>query len=228
LFLVTDDGFLQDYRTGGLTLAWKTPLAPYSDSTPAVDGGVVYVADQKGMARAVAAADGKLLWQTDLGDEFCRCPVVGPDKIAFGCRGGALAVLRRADGKLLWSKQVESRFDYEPVLLEDQLLFFRGTKAYLARLADGAEEPLETAPGRTKPGRGVVPFAHPGQASRPFDLVQDPVVSISYYKGHLFFIGRPGDQWHQRLEMNMPWHPNGGSFTLLRPAPPPPAEKEKK
>ena len=239
LLLVTDDGFLQDYRIGGLTLAWKTPLAPYSDSTPAIDGGVVYVADQKGIARAVALADGKVLWQTDLGDEFCRCPVVGPDKIVFGCRGGTLAVLRRADGNLLWSKQVESRFDYEPLVLEDQLLFFRGAKARLARLADGVEEPLEV-PQRKKPAGGLSQFsrsengtvplwsANQGPPSQPLDLVQDPVVSISYYKGHLFFIGRPGDQWHQQLEMNMPWHPGGGSFTLLRPTPPPPAEKEKK
>jgi outer membrane protein assembly factor BamB len=220
LLLITDDGLLHDYRVADLVEAWHIPVAPWTDSTPATAGGVVYLADQKGTARAVAAADGKLLWQTELGDEFCRCPVVGPETIAFGCRGGTLAVLRRADGKLLWSKNAESRFDYEPLLLDDRLLFFRGSRGMLAAVADGREEPLVTV-GRK---RGAVPIR--GRMTEPFDLEQDPVVSISYYKGNLFLIGRPGETWHQALLVNMPWHPDGGSFTLLQPVPPP-VEKEK-
>ena len=141
------------------------------------------LADQKGTARAVALADGKVLWQTELGDEFCRCPVVRRTRSRFGCRGGTLAVLNRADGKLLWSKKVESRFDYEPLLLQQAhsvcrpltflplrrtahgvclLLatassFFRDTKAMLANLADGLEEPLEVPGGqaRVKGGAGA-------------------------------------------------------------------------
>src|SRR5262249_13903840 len=140
LLFITEDGALQCFRVEELTSAWKVPLAPFTDATPAIADGVVYSADQKGIARAVAVADGKVLWQTDLGDEFCRCPVVGPDKVIFGCRGGTLAVLNRADGKKVWSKKVESRFEYEPVLLENQLLYFRGARAMLANVADGTEE----------------------------------------------------------------------------------------
>ena len=104
LFFITDDGFLHAYRVADLQAAWKAPIALYSDSTPAVDQGVVYLADQQGQARAVDAATGKVLWTTSLGDEFSRCPVVGPDKIVFGCNDGTLAVLNRPDGKLVWSR----------------------------------------------------------------------------------------------------------------------------
>jgi outer membrane protein assembly factor BamB len=215
LFFLTDDGALHCYRVDDLASAWKVAAAPFSDSTPAVADGVVYSADQKGTARAVAVSDGKVLWQTELGDEFCRCPVVSPDKIVFGCRGGTLAVLNRADGKVLWSKKVESRFEYEPVLLENQALYFRGARAMMANLADGSEEALSVT-GKKK-----------GLQGQPFNLGADPVVPISYYKGTLFFIGRPGDLQHQQYNVNMPWYASG-SFTVLRPPPPPVPPKEKK
>jgi len=218
LLVITDDGWLHNYRTTGLSPLWKTPVAECTDSTPAVDNGVVYLGDQKGTARAMSLADGKVLWETGLGDEFCRCPVVGPDKVVFGCRGGKLAVLARGDGKLLWSKKVESRFEYEPVLLDDRLLYFQGKQVAMARLADGNETLWEISDPNN-------PIAQP----EPVKLHEFPAVPISYYRGNLFFTGRAGDVWHQKLEVNMLWHPGGGSFVVLRPTPPPtpPAEKEK-
>jgi outer membrane protein assembly factor BamB len=209
LFFISDDGFLHSYHVADLQPAWKTPIALYTDSTPAVDKGVVYLADQQGQARAVDAATGKVVWTTPLGDEFSRCPVVGPDKIIFGCNGGTLAVLNRADGKLVWTKQAESRFQYEPVLLEDKILFFRGGSAMLAKLADGLESPL-----RLSGPVGTPPLLPPG-----FTLPQDPAIPISYYQGRLFFIDRPTESGHPTLQVNIPWHVTGGSFTLLVPAP---------
>jgi hypothetical protein len=55
-------------------------------------------------------------------------------------------------------------------------------------------------------------------------LPNDPVVPLTYYKGHLFFIDRPGDKNHPQLYVNYPWHVGGGGFTTLAPAP---AEPEK-
>lgn len=142
LYMITDDGFLRAHSAVDLKPIWKLAIAPATDSTPAVDQGVVYLADQKGDAIAVEAATGKERWRTPLGDEFTRCPVVGPDRVIFGCRGGTLAVLNRADGKLVWSRKVGSRFEYEPLLIENHLLYFQGNKAMKAALTDGAETPF--------------------------------------------------------------------------------------
>ena len=216
LFCLSDDGLLHCYDVLDLKEVWKVPVAPFTDATPAVTDGVVYSADQKGIARAVSVADGKVLWETPLGDEFCRCPVVGADKVVFGCRGGTLAVLNRGDGKVAWSKKVETRFEYEPMLLDDQVLFFRGPRARLASLADGKEDALDMAGSKHAPNA----------LSQPFVLNAEPVVPLSYYKGNLFCIGRPGDDsGHQAMQVNAPWHLNGGSFTVLRP--PVAAKKDK-
>src|SRR5262249_33489910 len=68
LFFITDDGGLHCCRAADLSPVWKVSVAPYTDATPAVDGGVVYAADQKGTAVAVSVADGKVLWKAELGD----------------------------------------------------------------------------------------------------------------------------------------------------------------
>jgi outer membrane protein assembly factor BamB len=220
LFFSSDDGFLQAYRATDLKPVWKVAIAPASDSTPAVDEGAVYCADQKGDAFAIDATTGKVRWRTALADEFARCPVVGPDRVIFGCRGGTLAVLNRADGKVIWSRKVASRFEYEPLLIENHLLYFQGNQAMRAAVADGSEMPFVIT---MAPARGQQPL--PGQ---PFKLTQDPIVSLSYYKGNLFFIDRPGEKDHPEYRVNYPWHVGGGSFTLLRVAPPLSPDKEKK
>jgi outer membrane protein assembly factor BamB len=218
LFCITDDGGLHCYRAADLAPVWKVPLARYTDSTPAVDGGVVYAADQKGTAIAVSVADGKVLWKAELGDEFARCPVVGPERIIYGCRGGTLAVLDRATGKPAWLRKVESRFEYEPLLLTDRVLYFRENKAMLADLATGAEKPFEI--------RAKVPGQPPAEP-KPLTLMNDPVVPLSFYKGHLIFIDRPGEQGHLQLWINYPWHVGGGGYTVLAPAEPDkPVEKK--
>jgi len=163
---------------------------------------------------AIDAANGQVKWSSDLNDEFARCPVVGPKHIVFGCRGGTLAVLNRADGKVVWSKKVDSRFEYEPLMVTsgsaEQLLFFRGGMAILAKLADGAETPWQPAAAM----RGKSPVLAP-----PFTLPHDPVVPISFYRGYLFFIDRPTETAHNVYQINVPWHPTGGAYTVLAPAP---------
>ena len=59
---------------------WKMQVARFTESTPAVDGGVVYTADSAGTARAVEAKTGKIAWSTDLAQEFLGCPVVTTDR----------------------------------------------------------------------------------------------------------------------------------------------------
>jgi outer membrane protein assembly factor BamB len=216
LFFITEDGLLHALAVADLRPLWEVKVAEFTDSTPAVDGGVVYLADQKGRAMAVEADSGRTRWEAALGDEFCRCPVVGKDLIVFGCRGGTLAVLNRADGKLAWSKKVESRFQYEPLLLEDRVLFFRNTAAMLADLADGKEKSLQWTSKDPKTQQVQI---------NDVKLGHDPVGSIGYYGGMLFFVDRAGEAWHNALYMNFPWHVTGGSFVVMKPTPPEPTPK---
>jgi outer membrane protein assembly factor BamB len=220
LLFITDDGQLNAYDPVSFQPRWTLPVAPATDSTPAIDGGVIYLADQQGRAMAVDVATGKPRWTTELKDEFARCPVVGPTHVVFGCRGGTLVALNRADGKLLWSKDTKSRFEYEPLLVSvpgtpsasDQILFFRGGTAMLAKLSDGSETPWQI----TSATRGRSPIVAP-----PFTLPHDPVVPLSFYKGHLIFIDRPSETGHNTFQVNQPWHPVGGAYTVLAPVPAP-------
>ena len=212
--MITDDGQAQCFDVGTGKQLWTSPVARDTDSTPAVDNGVVYLGDQKGTVRALDAKTGKLLWQAELGQEFSRCPVVTTKHVILGGRDGKLAVLDRADGREQWSIQTNSRFWYEPVVLSDQILYFDGDKAMLASLAGGAIKELEaTFQSRQKTEKRAVSIGN------------DPMASISYYKGKLIFVPRHGDVGHTVLWRNHPWHPLGGRFYVMSPKP---VETEKK
>ncbi|MBI2190538.1 MAG: PQQ-like beta-propeller repeat protein [Planctomycetes bacterium] len=182
LYLITEDGQLQAFEAASGGRAWAVPVAPYTESTPAVDSGMVYLADQKGDARAVEAASGRVAWTVPLGQEFTRCPVVTSGRVLFGCRGGKLAALDRASGNVAWSLQVNSRFSYEPLVLGDQVLYFDDTKGMLAGLENGSAKEFPN-----------------------LNLSDDPFVPISYYRGHLFFVPRHMEKWHQGLRINDIW-----------------------
>jgi len=209
LFMITDDGLVQCFDMRNFKKLWSVEVAPYTDSAPAVDAGVVYTADQKGTVRALDAATGNVRWKAELGQEFTRCPVVTEQHVILGCRGGKLAVLNRADGAQVWSKQVAGRFSYEPVALGDSLLYFEGNAAMLASLADGAARPVQAPVPRSRE-----------EKLEPVTINSDPLTSISYYKGRLFFVSRCE---HEGMQLNYPWHMLGGRFYVLSPK-----EEEKK
>lgn len=78
-------------------------------STPAVEGGVVYVTERRGQVRALAAADGQELWSRDLVAEegvesteygFGGSPLVVGDRLVIDA--ARVIALDRATGKTLW------------------------------------------------------------------------------------------------------------------------------
>ncbi len=212
LYLIThEDGGLHAYGVNDLARRWSVPVAPWTDSTPAVYEGVVYLADQQGAARAVDAATGTVRWTRALGQEFSRCPVVVPEAalpagvapvVIFGCRGGKLAVLDRATGAERWSRVVRSRFDYEPVVLGDRILYEDHGEAMLASLRDGQAEPL----------------AWSGTVRKEFQTqtwkMGSPQFSIGYYQGRLVVVPR---NEHDVLQRNYFWHHQGGTYVVLSP-----------
>ena len=216
LFFITEDGFVQCFDLAGRKL-WATPVAPYTDSTPAVDDGIVYLADQKGQAMALNAANGSTTWSVNLGQEFARCPVVTDRIVLFGCRGGRLTALNRANGQTLWVIQTKSRFQYEPVVLSDQVLYFDDKAALLANIANGSVKEFMVAYPR---GNEV--------ELKPWVLPDDPMAPISYYKGSLFVIPRYWDSGHSGLLINNPWHMGNNGIIVVSPKTEPPPQKDKK
>jgi len=221
VFLLSDDGLAQCLDAASGAQLWKTPIAPHTDSTPAVDAGTVYLADQQGTAFALDAATGAVRWRTPLGQEFTRCPVVAGERVLFGCRDGKLVALARADGKELWSVRTRSRFAYEPVVLADKVLYFDGKAGMLADLATGAAAPL-MALQRTYNQETRKWEEGPG----PFLLPDEPMTSISYYKGRLLIVPRQWDSGHEVLYVNHPWHLLGGVYYVLSPPAPAGADGE--
>lgn len=229
LLFITDDGFLNCVRASDFQTVWKSPVAAFTDSTPVIDAGIIYLADQKGTAQAINLKDGSSVWKTELGDEFQRAPVVGPDRIVFGCRGGTLAVLNRADGTIAWKKQVSSRFFYEPLLVHsagkvvaagdyggDKILYFAGSQAILANLADGTETKLTTG--------GIAADRKPASPAMPvedFALPSEPITPITFYQGSIVALPRTD---HTGYHIVYPWHVQGGQYTVLKPVPPPAPE----
>ena len=213
LFFISEDGFLWNIRADDFKILWKHPVAPHSDSTVAVDKGVIFLADQEGSARAISVLSGKPIWQTSLGQELTRCPVVTGKHVIFGCRDGKLVVMDRSDGREVWSKRVKSRFCYEPLVLDGQVLYFDSNTAMLANLQDGQVAPL-TIP-KKKRGRKLA------YEQVPFTMKGEPLVSMSYYKGSLFFVPRhfEGKRGGDSFKINFVWHDSGGLFYVLKPKP---------
>jgi len=77
-------------------------------ATPAVDAGVVYSFERRGVLRALDAASGKLLWQRDLAKEgaaptdygFGSSPVVAGELVLVNA--AKVFALERASGEVLW------------------------------------------------------------------------------------------------------------------------------
>jgi hypothetical protein len=138
-------------------------------------------------------------------------------------------VLNRADGTVAWKKQVSSRFFHEPLLVHsagktvaagdyggDKILYFAGSQAILANLADGAETKLTTG--------GIAADRKPASPAMPvedFALPSEPITPITFYQGSIVALPRTD---HTGYHIVYPWHVQGGQYTVLKPVPPPAPE----
>lgn len=98
-------------NVASLTPAWVTTLTGDISSTPAVVGGVAYVADWGGKFSALNAATGAVIWQDDVanltgvpGALSRTSPAVSGDSVVFGTQKGArLVSVNKNTGLLNWS-----------------------------------------------------------------------------------------------------------------------------
>lgn len=75
---------------------------------PALEDGVIFVADPEGSVSAYAADTGKRLWETDLDVPVSGATGVGEGLVLVGSRQGQVIAIERESGRQAWTAQVSS------------------------------------------------------------------------------------------------------------------------
>ena len=193
-----------DVATGRET--WRTPLGPtYRGhdgsrdgpiSTPAVEGGRIFLVSAHGVLFALDGASGRKLWQRDLKAEdgaaepsygFATSPLVAGDRVIVQAGGEKrpLLALEAGSGRLLWSAAHSKGATYASPLL--------GTLAGKEQIVVLGNDLLYAV----KPEDGSLLWSHPtgaqGEASRPpLLLSEDRILLPSWEEAKLVRISAEG------------------------------------
>jgi outer membrane protein assembly factor BamB len=85
------------------TKLWNLPLGKHVMSTPAVQGGLCFIADTDRMVRCVDAKTGRELWQHETQGDYWASPLVADGRVYIGSRRGDFWVFAAsAEKKLLF------------------------------------------------------------------------------------------------------------------------------
>jgi outer membrane protein assembly factor BamB len=103
------NGALVALSPGTGRIAWKRALGP-SESSPLVENGTVYVADQNGFVDAFAARTGRLLWRYDTGAPIKASPTLAYGRIYIGNYAGEMFALAARTGRLIWRSTGHGNF----------------------------------------------------------------------------------------------------------------------
>jgi len=83
---------------------WSADLGRHVFSTPAVHGGLVYIADTRKRVHCLDARDGATVWSHDLLGELWASPYVADGKVYIGSRRGELLTLAAGREKKVLGK----------------------------------------------------------------------------------------------------------------------------
>ena len=78
------------------------PTSAGRPTAPVVAGGLVFIGDDNGVVRALAAADGKLRWQAYTGGAVFFPPAVWESRLYVGSADGYVYAFEAATGRTLW------------------------------------------------------------------------------------------------------------------------------
>ncbi|AOM39319.1 outer membrane protein assembly factor BamB [Xenorhabdus hominickii] len=109
----------------------------YSHLSPAWQGSTVYVADRKGVVKALDIDSGKELWATDLSENAgllsSRLPAllsggltVSGDRLYVGTEKAKVIALNTTDGKVVWESTVAGEALSRPVVSDGLVLIHTG------------------------------------------------------------------------------------------------------
>jgi outer membrane protein assembly factor BamB/sugar lactone lactonase YvrE len=173
-------------RTG---LRWEYPLGRHTMSTPAVAGGIAFVADSMHLLHCVDAQTGQALWTHELGGEVWASPLVADGKVYVGTRRGDFWVFAAArEKRWLSTVQLDGPISATPVAAGGTV--YVGTQTRLYAFAEGATAPRTAA---TRAGTGDSGWSGDGASALaaavgdPFGIVRGPDGAIWFcdYRNHV-------------------------------------------
>ena len=102
VFVASTDGYLYALRQGTGVVVWRASVGNYlSDSTPALEGQVLFVATRSSQVEALNANTGSIYWTYDIAERIQAPPLVVGSRVLVASRT-TLWTLNATDGSLLW------------------------------------------------------------------------------------------------------------------------------
>jgi outer membrane protein assembly factor BamB len=156
---LSDDARLVSRKLETGKKIWARKLGSLSASTPAIEGGRVYVTLLRGGGSAgrvvcLRFGDGKILWSKSLSSRSESSPLVHNGRVIFGSEGGTLYALDAKSGKQDWTYRAGGAIKGSPTLSDDGILFFGayGGSVHAVRARDGARIWSKSAAGGLRGG----------------------------------------------------------------------------
>jgi outer membrane protein assembly factor BamB len=116
-------------------VVWKYGRGVPTRSSLLLVDGLVYMANESGVATCLDARSGRLVWQKRLGREYSSSPIYADGRIYFMSQEGATHVIKPGkEGKILSVNQLDEGCMASPAAV-GQALFIR-TKSHLYRIEE--------------------------------------------------------------------------------------------
>ena len=137
--------------------AWSINTHALIEFPPAIAGGVAYIANKYGNARAIRLRDRKILWERvthprlEGPPTFVTAPVYHQGHVFLAYLDGELVALDAADGKVAWKRNLHAHLESSPLAVNENL-FLGDDKTDLVslRASDGRFRWRFNAPGAIK------------------------------------------------------------------------------
>ncbi|WP_324833247.1 PQQ-binding-like beta-propeller repeat protein [Alloacidobacterium sp.] len=127
-------------NVGNLSLKWSSPIGGFSNSSPAVANGVVYVGSIDKNVYALNADTGARLWSFTTGDEVESSPAVANGMVYVGSDDNKVYALNASTGAMVWSF-IAGNSVQSPLTVVNGVVYVGGSdfNIYALNASDGAK-----------------------------------------------------------------------------------------
>ena len=117
---------------------WATPIGSdgYTESTPAVANGVLYVGADDSKLYAINAISGKMLWTATTSNYISSSPAVANGIVYVSSRDEKLYAFRASSGKMLWTASTSNTIQSSPAVVND-IVYVGSDKLYAFNAISG-------------------------------------------------------------------------------------------